>query len=92
MVKRSETTIGPVAVDGQTITLVARTRSFRLGGRGFGALGMRARPTHVEILDADGRHHVVRIRDFEGALMAGIAIAGTGYILAVHALRKARSR
>ena len=92
LLQRNETTIGPVAVDGRTITLVARTRAVRVGGRDVGALGVRARPTHVEILDADGRHSVVRIRDVQWAAMASIAVAGTGYILAVHALRKARAR
>jgi hypothetical protein len=92
LVRKTETTIGPVAVDGQTITLVARTRAIRIGNRGFGALGVRARPTHVEILDADGRHQVVRIRDVEFGVLAAIALTGTGYVLAGQALRKARSR
>ena len=28
---------------------------------------------HVEVLDEDGRRHVVRVRDFEQTLIAGIA-------------------
>ena len=88
MVQRGESTVGPVAVDGRTITLVARTRAVHLGRGGTGALGMRARPTHVEILDADGRHHVMRIRDIESAAIIAIALASVGYVIGVRALRR----
>jgi hypothetical protein len=75
-VQRGETTIGPVAVEGRTITLVARTRALHIGGDERGALHVRARPTHVEVLDEDGRRHEMRIRDVEAALIATIAVAG----------------
>ncbi len=88
MVQRGESTVGPVAVDGRTITLVARTRVVRLGRRGSGALGLRACPTHVEILDADGRRQVVRIRDIESGAIIAIALVSVGYVLGVRALRK----
>jgi hypothetical protein len=88
MVQRGESTVGPVAVDGRTITLVARTRAFHLGRGRVGALGMRAVPTHVEVLDEDGRRQVVRIRDIEGAVIAAIMLAGAGYVLGVRALRR----
>ena len=91
MVQRGESTVGPVAVDGRTITLVARTHGFHVGRRRFGALGLRARPTHIEILDEEGRHQVVRIRDVESTAMVAIILAGAGYVLAVRALRRRRS-
>jgi hypothetical protein len=75
-VQRGETTVGPVAVEGRTIMLVARTRALHIGGDERGALHVRARPTHVEVLDEDGRRHEMRIRDVEGALIAAIAVAG----------------
>jgi hypothetical protein len=88
--QRGETTIGPVAVDGQTITLVARTRAVHLGTRGRGALHVRARPTHVEVLDGDGRRRVVRIHDIERTLMAAIGVAGAVLVLATRAYRRMR--
>jgi len=86
--QRREATVGPVAVDGRTIMLVARTRAVHLGRRGSGALGLRARPTHVEILDADGRRQVVRIRDIESGAIIAIALASVGYVLGVRVLRR----
>jgi hypothetical protein len=88
IVRRAESTVGPVAVDGHTITLVARTRAVHLGRRGSGALGLRARPTHVEVLDADGRRQVVQIRDIESGAIIAIALASVGYVLGVRLLRK----
>jgi hypothetical protein len=90
MLQRGETTVGPVAVDGRTITMVARTRALHLGGAGRGALHVRARPVHVEVLDGDGRREVVRIHDLERALMAAIGVAGAVLVLGVRAARKTR--
>ena len=65
LLQRGETSVGPVAVDGRTITLVARTTAVHIGSDERGALHLRSRPVHVEVLDADGRRHIVRIRDIE---------------------------
>ena len=92
VVQRGETTVGPVAVDGRTITLVARTSGIRVRGGPLAALGVRARPTHVEVLDAQGRRQVVRIRDVEAALMFWIVAAGTVGALGARLFKKARSR
>jgi hypothetical protein len=92
MLQRGETTIGPVAVDGRTITLVARTSGVRVRGGPLAALGVRARPTHVEVLDDQGRRQVVRIRDVEASLIGAIVAAGTVCALATRAFKKARSR
>ena len=51
---RHETTTGPVAFGGRTITLVARTTALHVGDTS-GALHLRARPVHVEVLDGEGR-------------------------------------
>jgi hypothetical protein len=69
-----ETTHGPVAVGGRTITLVARTSAVALGSGPSGVLGSRTRPRHVEILDAEGGRVTVRVRDYHR--IATIAIAG----------------
>ncbi len=91
IVQRGESTFGPVAVDGRTITLVARAHAFHLRRGRIGALGMRTRPTHVEILDEDGRRDVVQIHDVETGVIITIMLATAGYVLAVRALRRRRS-
>jgi hypothetical protein len=92
MVQRGETTIGPVAVDGRTITLVARTSGIRLRGGRLAALGVRARPTHIEVLDEQGRRQVVRIRDLETTVIAAIVATGTVCALAARVLKRGSSR
>lgn len=89
VVQRGETTIGPVAFGGRTITLVARTTAIHLGGDARGALHVRSRPMHVEVLDEDGQRHVVRVRDIEQTIIAGIAIGG---VAGAYALRLIRIR
>ncbi len=91
LVQRGESTIGPVAVDGRTITLVARTRALHLGALGRGALHVRARPAHVEVLDGDGRREVVPIRDIERTVLAAIGVVGAAVVIAARAVRKGRS-
>jgi hypothetical protein len=73
-----ETTHGPVAVGGQTITLVARTSAVTVGSRPSGVIGSRTRPRHVEILDSEGGRVTVRVRDYQR--IATIAIAGLAAI------------
>jgi len=86
--QRSETTIGPVAHEGRTITLVARTTAMHLGDDGRGALGVYARPAHVEVLEEDGRRHIVRVPDIERALLTAIALATAA---SIYVLRLRRS-
>jgi hypothetical protein len=90
--QRGETTIGPLALGGRTITLVARTTAVHLGNDERGALHIRSRPTHVEVLDEDGRRHVVRIRDVEHALIAAIAIGGAAGACALRIARRRMER
>ena len=89
LLQRAETSVGPVAVDGRTITLVARTTVVHVGSDERGALHLRARPLHVEVLERDGVRHIVRIRDREQALIAAIAIGGA---LCACAVRISRTR
>ena len=76
LLHRTETSSAPLATHGRTITLVARTRAMRVGTRSGSALHVRARPSHVEVLDEQGRHEVVPIRDIEGRLLVAIVVAG----------------
>jgi hypothetical protein len=85
---RSETTVGPLALGGRTLTLVARTTALHLGGDGRGALHIRSRPAHVEILDPDGHRHIVRIRDVERTLITAIAVAGALGACAARVVRR----
>jgi hypothetical protein len=84
---RGETTIGPVAFGGRTITLVARTTAVHIGGDARGALHVRSRPLLVEVLDEHGQRHVVHIRDVEHALIAAIAIGGVASTYVARAIR-----
>jgi hypothetical protein len=88
VLQRGETTIGPVAFGGRTITLVARTTAIHIGGDARGALRIRSRPVHVEVLDEDGQRHVVHVRDVEHTLIAAIAIGGVVGSYALRALRR----
>ena len=89
VVQRGETTIGPVAFGGRTITLVARTTAVHLGGDARRRAATSAsRPVHVEVLDEDGQRHVVRVRDIERRSIAAIAI---GAITLGYALRLLRN-
>ena len=90
-VQRGETTVGPVAVNGRTLTLVARTRAVHIGNDAHGALHVQARPTHVEVLDGDGRREVVRIRNIETPILIAIAIGGLACASVVRVLTRRRS-
>ncbi len=85
----ADTTIGPLAFDGRIITLVTRTHALHLGDDARGALHIRSRPRHVEVLDADGRRQVLAVRDVERIVVGAITIAG---LAAAGAVRMIRNR
>ena len=95
MLRRRETTVGPVALDGRTITLVARTTAVHLGGavgvRSPGVRYVRARPAHVEVLEANGQRQVIPVRDVEYILVTAITIAGLVGACALRVIRNRRS-
>ena len=76
VLRRSESTTGPVAFGGRTIMLVARTTTVQIGSDALRAVHIRSRPLHVEVLDEHGQRQVVPVRDLERALVAAIAIVG----------------
>ena len=90
LLHRSESSSAPLATHGRTITLVARTRAMRVVTPSGAALHVRARPSHVEVLDAHGRHEVVRIRDIEGTLIVAIACAAIAGVITIRALKRSR--
>ncbi|HEY5173506.1 MAG TPA: hypothetical protein VIK54_17420 [Acidimicrobiia bacterium] len=85
VLRRGESTTGPVAFGGRTIMLVARTTAIHLGRDALGAVHVRSRPLHVEVLDEHGQHQVVKVRDPERALIAAIAMAGIAGACALRA-------
>jgi hypothetical protein len=76
VLRRGESTTGPVAFGGRTIMLVARTTTVQIGSDALRAVHIRSRPLHVEVLDEHGQRQVVPVRDLERALVAAIAIVG----------------
>jgi hypothetical protein len=90
-VQRSESTVGPLAFGGQTITLVSRTTAVHVGNDERGAVRVRSRPAHVEVLDEHGQRHVVHIRNVEQTLVAAIAIGGIAGAWIVRFTRKSRN-
>jgi hypothetical protein len=82
-----ETTTGPVAVGGRTITLVARTSRRSIGSW----FSERARPTHIEILDGDGRRHVVPVRDYQRLATALIAAVAGACVIGTRVIKRTRS-
>ena len=92
VLQRGETTIGPVAFGGRTITMVARTTAIHVGGDERGALRVRSRPVHVEVLDENGQRHVVQVRDFEQTIITAIAIGGVASACALRGIRWSLNR
>lgn len=88
MLQRGQATVGPVAIDGRTVTLVSRTHALKLGRRGS-EIPVWSGPHHVEVLDRDGRRNVVRMHDLER--VAFVAIAATT-IVGAALVRAARAR
>jgi hypothetical protein len=85
-----ETSAGPVAVGGRTISLVARTRALRVGAPGATLFHVRARPSHVEVLEGDGRRHVVAVRDVQRIITAAIVAGAAAYVVGAQMTRRAR--
>ena len=75
-----ETTTGPVAVGGRTINLVARTRAITLGSDPERVVAAWSRPVHVEVLDADGRCEIVKVRDYQLVATAVVACAAIAWV------------
>ena len=74
MLQRVDTS-GPVAVEGLTLNLVARSHARTFGPAGAHLFHLRARPTHVEVLGRDGSRRVLRIPDLERTAL--LVILGT---------------
>jgi hypothetical protein len=82
-----ETTTGPVAVGGRTITLVARTSRRSIGS----LFSERVRPTHIEILDRDGRRRVVHVRDYQRLATAVVAGVAAACVIGARVTKRSRS-
>jgi hypothetical protein len=89
-IQHVDTTTGPVAVGGRTITLVARTTALTSGSEPERVVGAWSRPRHLEILDASGRREIVKVRDLHVLATAVIAGVATTCILAAKFARGRR--
>ena len=90
IVQRADSTVGPVAIEGRTITLVSRAHAVRVGRDPGRAVQVRSRPRYVEVLHHDGRREVVRIHDVERALIAAIAFGAIAAACTARAVAKRR--
>jgi len=87
-----ETTAGPVAVEGRTLTLVARTRTLRVGGEHAAVFHVHSRPSHVEVLDRNGQHEVVGVVDLQRVITRTIIVATAAIVVGVRAAQAWRDR
>ena len=84
---RHESVIGPLAVGGATVSLTARTTVRHMLAPNGGVFHVRARPTTIEMLDADGQRSIARVHDLQTLVqtaLAGVALAAG----IAHRLRK----
>jgi hypothetical protein len=79
LVHRRGSSTAPIVVNGRTITLRARTWTVPLTFGDLQVWFVHARPDHVEVLEPDGRHRTLRVRDVtyttRVAVLAGWALA-----------------
>jgi hypothetical protein len=76
IVETRSSTDGPVAINGRTVTVVNRTRVVALGRGAMRTRFVSSRPAYVEVLDAQGARHVVRVRPVERGVLVATALAG----------------
>ena len=86
VLRREEATLGLLAVEGRTITVIGRIRT---GRRGAARRDRAVVPTRLELLDEQGRRQVVRVHDVDRALKWGLG-ATTVAAAAVTLWRAAR--
>jgi hypothetical protein len=90
-VQRNETSTAPIVVGGRTVTLRARSWMVPIRLGDVQLWWGRTRPDHVEILEADGRHHTLRVRDVDYGTRFAV-MAGSLACAMVMRARKSRSQ
>jgi hypothetical protein len=91
LVQRSATSTAPIVVHGRTVTLRARTYTVPVRLGDVQLWWVHARPDHVEVLEPDGRHHTMRVRDVTFAARLAIGVASFAGVVAARR-RRARSQ
>jgi hypothetical protein len=89
--QRDGSSTAPIVVGGRTVTMRARTWTLpiRLGDTQLWYV--HARPDHIEILEADGRHRTTRVRDLTYTTRLAIIAGSAAWVAATRLKRRRRS-
>jgi hypothetical protein len=88
LVHRTGSSTAPIVVDGRTITMRARTWSVPVRLGDLHVWVAHAGPDHVEVLEPDGRHHTMRVRDVTFLARAAIWAASVACVAAARRRRR----
>lgn len=91
LLETEDVSSAPIVVHGRTCTTVARVHRIRLAGGGLGVYRVRARPSHVEVIEPDGRRGEIPIRDLTGRIVLATRVV-VAVAVVVSAARARRHR
>jgi hypothetical protein len=91
LLRTSGSSTAPIVVGGRTITLRAQTRTLPVRFGDMHLWFVHARPHHVEVLEPDGRHHTLRVRDVTFGTRLAIAAASLAGVAAARRRHRHRS-
>jgi hypothetical protein len=91
LLQRTGSSTAPIVVNGRTITLRARTWSVPVRFGDVQLCFVHARPDHVEVLEPDGRHRTIRVRDYTYGTRVALVGGSVACVLAARMRRKRRS-
>jgi hypothetical protein len=91
LLHKSGSSTAPIVVGGRTITLRAQTWALPVRLGDVQLWFVHARPHHVEVLEPDGRHHTLRVRDLTFGTRLAIAAASLAGVVAARRRHRQRS-
>ncbi|MCU1426558.1 MAG: hypothetical protein JWL83_558 [Actinomycetia bacterium] len=89
---RSGSSTAPIVVGERIVTLRSRTTSVPFQFGEVTAVVARARPHHVEVLEPDGRHLTIRVRDVTFGARLAVTIASATAVIAARVCRRAAAK
>jgi hypothetical protein len=89
---RSGSSTAPIVVGERIITMRSRTTSVPFQFGDVTAVVARARPHHVEVLEPDGRHLTIRVRDVTFGARLAVAVASATVVVAGRMRRHAAAK